>query len=289
MKKIGFIGVGKMGRGMCENIIKKGHQVTVYDRKPEALDYFSDKASTAASHLEVLQASDIIIFSLPNSEEVESACMDFLEQDVTGKFIVDASTSYPESTKMLYAKFKQAGCQFIDAPLNGSPAHTAAGNAPCMISGDKDAVDKVMDVVGCYATPIDYFGDIGNAHIIKISMNFVGLMYAALAAQTFPLLEKFGIDAKNIFNIMNNGGFGNPIFNFYGRKFVEQDYHLDFSLELALKDMNYMRRLYDKFNVPAFLLDGGLNLMREAVKEGRGKRDTSEICALVRDYLELDK
>ena len=87
---------------------------------------------------------------------------------------------------------------------------------------------------------------------------------------------------------MSEGDFGNVPFNFYGRKFVEKDYHMDFALELALKDMVYVKRLYEKFNIPAFLLDGGLNLMREAVKEGRGKRDTSEIAAVVYEYLGLD-
>ena len=157
-----------------------------------------------------------------------------------------------------------------------------------MISGDKEDVDSVMDIIACYATPIDYFGPIGSAHTVKIAMNFTGLMYAALTAQMFPLMEKLGIDTKNLFKVMSEGPFGNEPFNFYGRKFVEKDYHLDFALELALKDMVYMKRLYDKFNVPAFLLDGGLNLMREAVKEGRGKHDTSEIAAVVYRYLGLD-
>jgi len=119
-------------------------------------------------------------------------------------------------------------------------------------------------------------------------MNFMGLMHAAFAAQMFPLMEKLDIDTKKLFKVMSEGDFGNVPFNFYGRKFVEKDYHMDFALELALKDMVYVKRLYEKFNIPAFLLDGGLNLMREAVKEGRGKRDTSEIAAVVYEYLGLD-
>ena len=101
-------------------------------------------------------------------------------------------------------------------------------------------------------------------------------------------MEKLGIDTKNLFRIMNEGSFGNGVFEFYGRKFVEKDYHMDFALDMALKDMVYMKRLYEKFNVPAFLLDGGLSLLREAVKDGRGKHDTSEMAAVVYEYLGLD-
>jgi 3-hydroxyisobutyrate dehydrogenase-like beta-hydroxyacid dehydrogenase len=288
MRKIGFIGLGNMGRGMCENIIKKGYPMTVYDTNPEAVAYFDGKAVLAPSSLEVFKASDVIFLSLPNSDVVESVVGEFLKYGVKDKTVVDVSTSYPDSTKMLYDKFKSNGGKFLDAPLLGGPADTAAGTAPCMISGDKEDVDSVMDIIACYATPIDYFGPIGSAHTVKIAMNFTGLMYAALAAQMFPLMEKLGIDTKNLFKVMSEGPFGNEPFNFYGRKFVKKDYHLDFALELALKDMVYMKRLYDKFNVPAFLLDGGLNLMREAVKEGRGKHDTSEIAAVVYRYLGLD-
>ncbi len=288
MKKIGFIGLGNMGRGMCENIIKKGYSMTVYDINPEAVAHFEGKAVLAPSGLDVFKASDVIFLSLPNSDVVESVVGEFLEYGVKDKTVVDVSTSYPDSTKMLYAKFKANNGRFLDAPLLGGPADTAAGTAPCMVSGDKEDVDSVMDIIACYASPIDYFGPIGSAHTVKIAMNFTGLMYAALAAQMFPLMEKLGIDIKNLFKVMSEGPFGNGPFNFYGRKFVEKDYHLDFALELALKDMVYMKRLYDKFNVPAFLLDGGLNLMREAVKEGRGKHDTSEIAAIVYRYLGLD-
>lgn len=288
MRSVGFIGLGKMGRGMCDNIVKKGYPTTIFDMDPEALAHFGGRATAASAPLDVFLASEVTFLSLPNSNVVEAITGEFLEEDVTGKTVVDTSTSYPESTKELHARFTAAGGQYIDAPLLGSPADTAAGTAPCMISGDQDAVDDVQDIVSSYSTPISYMGPIGSAHTVKIAMNFQGLMYAALAAQMFPLMEKLGIDTKNLFKVMNDGPFGNGVFDFYGPKFVEKDYRMDFALEMALKDMVYMKRLYDQFNVPAFLLDGGLSLLREAVKDGRGKHDTSEMAAVMYEYLGLD-
>lgn len=288
MLSVGFIGVGKMGRGMCDNIIKNGYATTVFDTASEVLDHFKDRATVASSSLEVFLASDVIFMSLPNSDVVEAMVGEFLQEDFTGKTIVDVSTSYPESTKALHAKCTAQGGQFVDAPLLGSPADTAAGTAPCMISGDREAVDLVWDIVSSYASPIDYMGPVGSAHTVKIAMNFQGLMYAALAAQMFPLMEKLDIDTKKLFKVMNDGPFGNAVFDFYGKKFVEKNYRMDFALEMALKDMVYMKRLYDQFNVPAFLLDGGLSLLREAVKDGRGKHDTSEMAAVMYEYLGLD-
>ena len=288
MTKIGFIGVGRMGRGMCENIIKKGYEMTAFDTQEAKLQYFAGKARIAKDTMEVYENSDVIFLSLPNSDIIESIVGEFIEAGVKGKTIVDVSTSYPESTKKLYTIFKQNGGAFIDAPVLGGPDDTAAGTTPCIISGDKDEVDKVIPIVASYATPIDYFGSSGSAATVKLAMNFTGLMYAAIVAQMFPLMEKLGIDTKNLFKVMNDGPFHNWIFDFYGKKYVNKDYHMDFALDLALKDMSYMKRLYDKFNVPGFLLDGGLDLMRAAVKDGRGPRDTSEIAATMYEYLGLD-
>ncbi|NLM78781.1 MAG: NAD(P)-dependent oxidoreductase [Ruminococcaceae bacterium] len=288
MQPVGFIGLGNMGRGMCDNLIKKGYPVTAYDINPAAMDFFRDRAVLANNSLDVFIASDVTFLSLPSSEVIESVVAAFLKHGVKGKTIVDTSTSYPESTKQLYAEFLAGGGHFIDAPLLGGPANTAAGNAPCMISGDQDAVDSVRSIVASYAEPINYFGPAGTAHTVKLAMNFSGLMYAALLAQMFPLMEKMGIDTQHLYQVMNDKSFGNGVFKFYAPKFVNKDYHLDFKLELALKDMQYVRRLYDQYNCPAFLLDGGLNLMREAVKEGRGTHDMSEIAAVVYEYLGLD-
>ena len=287
MARIGFIGVGKMGRGMCENLIKKGNEVTVFDVNRENAAFFEGRAVIAASALEACRVSDIIFLSLPNSEVVEKVVGDLLVDGADGKSVVDVSTSDPNSTKRLYADAKAAGANYVDAPLLVGPDDTMAGNAPCIISGDKDVVDELIPIISAYASPIDYFGEIGNAHTVKLAMNFTGLMYAALMAQMFPLMEKQGIDIKNLFKVMNEGPFGNWVFDFYGKKYVERNYHMDFSLELALKDMTYVKRMYEKHNVPAFLLDGGLDFLRAAMKDGRGKLDYSEIAATMREYLEF--
>ncbi len=83
---------------------------------------------------------------------------------------------------MIYAKFKENKGIFIDAPLLGGPADTAAGSAPCMVSGNKEDVDSVMNTLTCYATPINYMGTIGSAHTVKFAMNFtLGMLKFSLS------------------------------------------------------------------------------------------------------------
>jgi 3-hydroxyisobutyrate dehydrogenase-like beta-hydroxyacid dehydrogenase len=101
-------------------------------------------------------------------------------------------------------------------------------------------------------------------------------------------MEKMGIDTKHLFDIMKVGSHGSGHFRAYGKNCVEKDYPLGFALELALKDLVYMKRLYEKYNVPGFVLDGAMDLLRLAVKEGRGKHDVTEISAVMYEYLGLD-
>ena len=288
MRRLGFVGVGAMGRGICENLIRKsGCPMAVYDISEENLKYFSGRADLAKSASEIFRNSDVTFLSLPDSDVVKEVTNEFFNEEVDGKTVIDLSTSFPLATKELYRHFKAEGGAFIDAPLMGGPADVAAGNAPCMVAGDKEEVDKVMDLLACFANPIEYAGESGNAHAIKLAMNFMGLSYAVIAAQMFPLMEKMGIDTKNLFEIMNESFLGNWIFDFYGKKIVNRDYRMDFALKLGLKDMVYVKKLYEEFNVPAFALDGILNLLRTSLKDGKGAKDFSQCAETMYEFFGL--
>ena len=288
MNRIGFIGLGAMGSGICENLIaKSGTTVMVYDIRPEACQQFAAKACTATSAEDIFSQNDVIFMSLPNSDIVEATMNAYFRGSAYDKIIVDLSTSYPLSTKILYQKVKKLGGTFIDAPLLGGPEDTKRGCAPCIVAGDWKDVEKVMPLLRCYAAPVDYVGQSGNGHIIKLAMNFTGLSYAVIEAQMFVLMQKLGIDQENLFHIMNGEIFGNWVFNFYGEKIISRNYHMDFALELGLKDLSYFKKIYDAYGVPAFALDGVVDLLRNSVKDGRGKHDFSEVAETLYEYFGL--
>lgn len=285
--KLGFIGVGLMGGGICNNLIKEGNKLTVYDKSPEAMKRFEGKATLAKNSLEVFKNSDVIFLSLPNSKIVEKIVNEFLEEGVKGKTVIDLSTSYPLSTRELYKKFKEEGGDFIDAPLNAGPDEAEKGELLSNVAGDKEAVDRISELLDCYCKHYDYLGESGNAHLVKLANNFTGLMYALLLAQMFPLMEKMGFDKKKLYDSMDNELFSNWVYRFYGPKIIDKNYRIDFTLELGLKDLTYVKKLYEEFNVPAFALDGGLNLLRTAIKDGKGKLDYSQCAAVMYEFLNI--
>ncbi len=267
MKKIGFIGLGNIGKGICNNLIRKGHSLTVYDVSAKAMEPYQGKAKLAADPLEVLRASDYVFFSLPNSTVIEEMMERFLADGVKGKTIIDTSTSYPLSTKKLAAQVKAGGGVMVDAPLMAGPDEAEAGTLDIVVGGDRADYENLKDLFDAYTKSHKYVGEIGNGHLAKLAINFCGLTEALLFAQVYPVMEKLGFDREALHDILNNDALANWVFDFYSKKYVTRNYRLDFALALGLKDLGYMKRLYEELNIPGFILDGALDLCRVTLNE----------------------
>ena len=287
MQNIGFIGLGKMGGGICGNLIKNGYNVAVYDQNSAAMAGFKGKAELCDNPYDLFTHSECTFLSLPSSEQVEKLSAGFFEKGVKGKIVIDLSTSYPLSTRKLYGEFKERGGELLDAPVLGNPGEAAEGTLTAVIGGDEKVYKKCGELFKCFCVQYSYVGVSGSGHLFKLAMNFVGLMYTMIYAQMFPLMEKLDIDINKLYETIMGSSLDCGVLRFYGPKVVKRDYHLDFRLELGLKDLGYIKRLYEDLGVPAFIIDGALNLLRTGVKDGRGKNDFSECAATMRDYLGL--
>ena len=287
MGNVGFIGLGSMGRGMCRNLIRKGNTVSVFDISSNAMKQFESEAQLCSSCVEVLENSSYIFLSLPNSEAVESIVDKLLQHDIKGKIIVDTSTSFPISTRELYKRIKSAGGGLVDSPLMSGPREAEAGELVAVAAGDEEDVDAVHNLLMSYCKHYDYVGQTGNGHLIKLVQNFSGLTQALLYAQIYPIMEKYGIAPQETYKLFNNDIFSNWIFQFYSDKYIRKDYRMDFRLSLGLKDLTYMKRLCENLNIPGFLLDGALDLLRVALKDSKGEEvDFSYSCATMYDFVD---
>lgn len=173
------------------------------------------------------------------------------------------------------------------APLLTGPDEAKAGTLTAMVSGSKDAFDEMSPLFADFCEKFDYVCESGNAHTMKIMMNFTGLIYTVLLGQMFPLAEKMGLDPHNLFELMNTDVFSTWMYRFYVPKMINHSFTEAFSLKLGLKDLRYMKQLYDAFDVPAFALDGGIELLERCVEEGRGDHDFSECAAAMYELLNL--
>ena len=283
--QIGFIGLGNMGRGVCHRLIEAGHALTIYDVSSAAMDRFRSLASLASSPEDVFSESEVTFLSLPNSKVVEETVHKFLSVGVSGKTIIDLSTSNPISTRALYTLLKEHDGNLIDAPLSSGPQQAWEGTMQIVVAGDADQVERYRSLFLSFCTHYDYVGSSGNAHLIKLAKNWAGLLQAMLYAQLYPTMEQLGIPAKELYRILDNHVLSNWIFQFYGKKFVEQSYPLDFALSLGYKDICYMRDLCQSVGAPAYMLDGAIHLCEDALAyasaQGLDTVDMSFVCAQV--------
>lgn len=267
MSKVGFIGLGNIGRGICANLIKKGHELAVFDVYRPAMEHFEGQAYLAENPVDVLNHSEYVFLSLPKSEVVEDTVHDFIKAGVEGKMIIDTSTSYPISTKKLFEEVKAAGGKFVDAPLMAGPDEAAAGTLDIVVGGDKEDYDAASPLFDAYCQNYKYVGPSGTGHLIKLAINFISLTEALMFAQLFPLMDKMGYDTKELFQVFEESVLQNWTSTFYTKKYMDRQYKLDFALALGTKDLSYVKRMYDEYNVPAFVLDGALDFCRVALAE----------------------
>lgn len=290
--KVGFIGLGNIGRGICANLIKQGNELAVYDVYKPAMERFEGQAYLAKDPVDVLKHSDYVFLSLPKSEVVEDNVHQFIKEGVEGKMIIDTSTSYPISTKKLYEEVKAAGGAFVDAPLMAGPDEAAAGTLDIVVGGDKEDYDKLTGLFDAYCQSYKYVGPTGTGHLIKLAINFISLTEALMFAQLFPLMDKMGFDPQELFTVFEESVLQNWTSTFYTKKYKEREYRLDFALALGTKDLSYMKRMYEEYNVPAFVLDGALDFCRVALGEqeaGQPPIDMSYPCETMYRLLGMDK
>lgn len=292
MSKVGFIGLGNIGRGITSNLIKKGNEVAVFDVNRAAMEQFAGKAYLAENAVDVLDHSDVVFLSLPKSEVVEDTVHAFIAKGVEGKTIVDTSTSYPISTKKLFEEVKTAGGAFVDAPLMAGPDEAAAGTLDIVVGGDEEDFHRLEPLFSAYCQNYKYVGPTGTGHLIKIAINFISLTEALMFAQLFPLMDKMGYSTKDLFDVFEESVLQNWTSTFYTKKYMDRQYKLDFALALGTKDLSYMKRMYEEYNVPAFVLDGALDFCRVALSEqepGQPPIDMSYPCETMYRLLGMKK
>ena len=279
-RKIGFIGVGNMGKGICHNVILAGHEVSVFDVDRECAERFRGQAHICGTLEEVCTGSDVLFLSLPNSDTVEKVMDTVFSLGVKGKLVIDLSTSNPVSTRKPYGRMKALGGDFVDSPLIAGPQDAWDKTLTAVVAGDKEAIGSYDDLFLSYCRSYGYVGDSGNGHLVKLAQNWAGLLQAVLYAQLYPVMNRYGLESEKLYDILNTEFFDNWFFQFYSKKYVNKTYSLDFSLDLGLKDLMYMKKLCDEIGVPGFMLDGAIDLCRIALKEKRDKNEVKDMSSI---------
>lgn len=257
--KIGFIGLGAMGRPMAKNVLKKsGYSVVVNDINEEAVEELvrlgAEKANTPAA---VAKACDIIIIMVPNSPHVETVVLGengLIHSLSEGKIVIDMSTIDPAVTRFVAEKVERTGAKMIDAPVGKTTDHAKEGTLSIMVGGDEEVYEKCKPILSCMGTELIYCGPIGSGHTMKIINNLLTGIIVTANAEVLSLGVKSGLKLDTMLKVLRSTAANNGHLNItFPTKAFKGDFSPGFATRLAFKDMNLALSLSSQMNFPLHL------------------------------------
>jgi 3-hydroxyisobutyrate dehydrogenase-like beta-hydroxyacid dehydrogenase len=294
--KIGFIGLGMMGRGMAANIQKAGYQMVVHDlAKPAAEPYLAKGAGWADTPRALAEVSDLVFTSLPTPADVEAVAFGdnglasgFLQRKGAAWF--DLSTNAVDVVRRLNAKLAERQVDFLDAPVSGGPAGAASGKLAIWVGGDKAVFDRHEPVLKAMADQARYIGPIGAGSIAKLTHNCASAALSVLLAEVFTMGVKAGVEPLALFEAIRQGATGRMrTFDVIGNRFLPGDFDkASFALRLVHKDVTLGMQLGREFNVPMRLVGLVHEELTEAMNRGWAARDSKAVMQLQVERAGLD-
>ena len=279
--KVGFIGLGTMGRHMAANLQKAGHELVVHDVRREAADsHVKAGARWADSPRAVAEASDVVFTSLPEPKDVEAVALEektgLLAGLTAGKAFFDLSTNSPTVVRKLHAVFKARGVHMFDAPVSGGPRGAESRKLALWIGGDEEAFKKLKPVVDAIGDQAYYVGPIGAGSVAKLVHNCAGYVVQTALAEVFTMGVKAGVDPLTIWKAVRQGAGGRRrTFDGLADQFLPGTFDPpSFALRLAHKDVSLAVALGREHKVPMKLANITLEEMTEALNRGWAERDS---------------
>ena len=235
--KIGFIGLGNMGKPMAKNLEQAGVPLYVYNRTPEKMNDFSEKSIPCNDIYSLVKECDIIFTMLTNDDAVHAVYETILSMEIAGKLFVDMSTISQEASKAISETTKLKGASFIDAPVAGSTKPAKDGTLIFMVGGDEADEKRVLPYLEIMGKEVKYMGANGQGVNAKLCINYyLSILYQGMA-ETVLFAEKMGISREDMMSIINESASGSGASKVKTSMIIKDEYPAAFSIDLMLKDV----------------------------------------------------
>jgi 2-hydroxy-3-oxopropionate reductase len=287
-EKLGFIGLGIMGRPMAKNLMDAGYELVLHNRTPEKAEELAKEANATAvgSPREAAEACDIVITMLPDSPDVEAVVAGeggVLEGIRDGALLVDMSTISPVVTEELSEKVREKGASMLDAPVSGGDVGAIEGALSIMVGGSEEDFERarpLFDVMGKVATHV---GPIGAGQVVKACNQIVVALTIEAVSEALVLGSKGGVAPEKLVEALSGGLAGSAVMEAKKEKFFSHDFDPGFRIELHHKDLGIALTAGREYGV-ALPVTAIVDQMLEASKaRGRGDRDHSALLILLEE------
>jgi 2-hydroxy-3-oxopropionate reductase len=284
-ERIGFIGLGIMGRPMVRNLLKAGFAVTVYNRSQPAIDELAAEGATgAASALEVAQRSDVVITMLPDGPDVERVVggpEGVLAGAHEGLLLIDMSTIAPVVARELAEAARARGVAMLDAPVSGGDKGAIAGTLSIMVGGDEQAFERARPIFEAMGKTITHCGASSAGQIVKACNQVAVALHYAAASEALVLGAKAGVAPEIILKVLGGGLAQSRVMDMRGPTMSEHKFEPGFKARLHSKDLRIILETAREFGVALPFAALADQLYTGLVQNGDGELDHSALLKMI--------
>ena len=277
MKKIGFIGLGIMGKPMALNLLKSGFDVNILISS-KASDELEIAGSNVCANLEELSAkSEVIITMLPDSPEVLEVVNQLVHSIKPGTLFIDMSSIAPAATKNIHDIFKKKGVEALDAPVSGGQVGAVAGSLSIMVGGSEIAFKNALPIFEAMGKNIVHIGESGAGQITKIcNQMIVGITIQAVS-EAIILAKSAGVNVEKVRDVLLGGFAQSKILDLHGKRMIEENFVPGFTVNLHNKDLGIALKTSQELSLTLPGTEMAASLMEKAIKKGNGHLDHSSL------------
>jgi 4-hydroxybutyrate dehydrogenase/sulfolactaldehyde 3-reductase len=294
MERIGFIGLGNMGRPMASNLHRKGFHVVAYDLSPEAraaLEHVG--AYIAPSSAAIAAESDVVFTMLPSSAVVEDVVLGsggVLANLRAGGVLVDMSTIDPLITDRLAAAAAAKGCGFADAPVGRLASHAERGESLFMVGASEETFTRIKPLLDAMGTTVHHCGGPGTGMRTKLVNNYLAIVSCAFNAEALALSQRFGLSLEKTLDVIHGTTATNGQLKIaWPTKVLKGDTDPGFTIDLAHKDLTLIVEAANAARVPMPIGAAAREAFSTARGQGQGSRDFSAMADVVCDLAGIEK
>lgn len=277
--KVGFIGLGKMGRPMTINLLKAGFAVAINNRSQGVVqELAAEGAEPAASPRAVAEAADIVLTCLPTTETVEhvyTGADGLLPALRPGQILIDHSTVSPALSRRFAAQAAAAGGGFLDAPVSGGPAGAIAATLTIMVGGDQATFDRALSVLQALGKNIHLIGPSGAGSIIKLTNQLLVAIHTAASVEAAVFAVKAGVDPQMVKDVIGTSFGGSAMLNRNIPLFVDRKFGGGTPTNLILKDLGLIREVVNQLQLRTLMVSQAEQVFAEGRAAGLGDLDMS--------------
>jgi 3-hydroxyisobutyrate dehydrogenase-like beta-hydroxyacid dehydrogenase len=282
--KVAFLGLGIMGRGMAMNLVKAGHEVTVWNRTPGRT---IEGAQSAATPAEAARGVEVVWMCVSDTAAVESLLFgpDGVEQSLApGMIVADSSTISPTATKKFAERVRARGADYVDTPVTGSKVAADGGSLVFIVGGTEASIETLKPLFAAMGKVFFRVGETGKGQSAKIAMNLqIALIYEGFA-EGLTLAAKLGVDAATLMPLIQASMIRSGVVEYKAPFVLKRDFTPNFPMKLMHKDIKLMLEAAKEARVKLPALETVEEVYDVAVEDGNGDLDYAAIITLLEKW-----